>query len=418
MPRLSEAHSRLDAKDLPAAMAIYKEVLAAAGDRADVLVTISGDLGVHGHVNEIIDLIGFRYDAQRHGPATGLNLLQAYIAGRHVEAAQHLLDVLFSLGRPELEERLFGFSNAIGELMAGVGAMAESAPLPAVANKKINLVSISNPIWFYGLEEVTPPLLPQKEGRRRRVAFVQLSQPGERNPAERPDQAEEEMGRLSRAFPLWLAETFTFSAGYESIAVLGLWENEGYALLGPEWAVENIRQLNDSNERSLDYVVTGYLRQLHADYELCLRIWELRKFRELKALTTRWTPGTADETLRAFHEQVRTYMEWTALPACHGLPYAAPTTPLAHLGALDGSASLFLADKGVLPRGQSHLALTPFGQAVTAMPDAIVPRLALVTALLRARRLGESIDSETRQQAQTWLDSEAAKTLGVSGLVI
>ena len=42
MPRLAAAREKLEAKDLPAALVIYEEVLALAGDRADVLVTISG----------------------------------------------------------------------------------------------------------------------------------------------------------------------------------------------------------------------------------------------------------------------------------------------------------------------------------------------------------------------------------------
>src|SRR4051794_6090017 len=85
--RLAAAHEKIEAKDLPAAMAIYEEVLATAGDRADVLVAISGDLGSHGHVTEIVELIAPRYDADRHGPATGLNLLQAYLAVRNTDAA-------------------------------------------------------------------------------------------------------------------------------------------------------------------------------------------------------------------------------------------------------------------------------------------------------------------------------------------
>jgi hypothetical protein len=76
-PRLIAARERLDAKDLAAAMAIYEEVLAVAGDRADVLVTISGDLGATGNVPQIIELVAPRYDARRHGPATGINLIQA-----------------------------------------------------------------------------------------------------------------------------------------------------------------------------------------------------------------------------------------------------------------------------------------------------------------------------------------------------
>ena len=53
MPRLAEARAKLEAKDMPAALAIYEQVLSEAGERADVLVTISGDLGVTGHLQEI-----------------------------------------------------------------------------------------------------------------------------------------------------------------------------------------------------------------------------------------------------------------------------------------------------------------------------------------------------------------------------
>ena len=105
-PRLITAREKLEQNDLPGAMAIYEEVLAGAGDRADVLVTISGDLGSTGHIPQIIELVAPRYDAMRHGPATGINLLQAYLAVRDADAAQHVLDILFALKRPELEERL------------------------------------------------------------------------------------------------------------------------------------------------------------------------------------------------------------------------------------------------------------------------------------------------------------------------
>jgi len=70
VPRLAAARAKLEAKDLPGALAIYEELLAVAGERADVLVAISGDLGAHGHVAQIIELVAPRYDADRHGPAT------------------------------------------------------------------------------------------------------------------------------------------------------------------------------------------------------------------------------------------------------------------------------------------------------------------------------------------------------------
>src|SRR5688500_1344100 len=178
MQRLVAARERVEAKDLPAALAIYEEVLATSGDRADVLVTISADLGVNGHVGEIVDLVAPRYDAERHGPATGLNLLQAYLAERNATAAQHVLDILFALNRPELEERLYGFSNAIAELIHSgqVTDQSGNGALPAPPEDlKVNLVSISKPIWFYGLEPLAPQILPPKADRLRRVAFAQLA---------------------------------------------------------------------------------------------------------------------------------------------------------------------------------------------------------------------------------------------------
>src|SRR5580700_10351078 len=69
--RLLAAREKLDQQDLAGALVIYEEVLGTAGDRADVLVTISGDLGATGNIPQIIELIAPRYDALRHGPATG-----------------------------------------------------------------------------------------------------------------------------------------------------------------------------------------------------------------------------------------------------------------------------------------------------------------------------------------------------------
>jgi hypothetical protein len=197
MPRLVSARERLEAKDLPAALAIYEEVLAVAGERADVLVTISADLGINGFTREIVELVAPRYDADRHGPATGLNLLQAYLALRNADAAQHVLDILFGLNRPELEDRLHGFSNAIAELIhTDQVPLDAAAPGGATEPPKINMVSISKPMWYYGLEAL-PGVLPAKAERIRRVAFTQLALPGIPELMELAKQPEEELGRYN-----------------------------------------------------------------------------------------------------------------------------------------------------------------------------------------------------------------------------
>src|SRR5688572_16053804 len=325
LPRLAEAKAKLEARDIPAAVAIYTEVLATAGARPDVLVAISGELGVRGHVRELIELISPHYDAGRHGPATGLNLLQAYLAVRNLEAAQHVLDILFSLNRPDLEERLFGFSNVIAELMAGHEAAAPTAQQIAadessgsgsgVEGGKVSLASISKPIWFYGLETLAPHLLAAPAGKVRRVGFGQCTLPGQADALARSKLPEDELGRFCRGLPLWFAETFAAAAGYDPISIVAVSARQHYMLFPVEWSADNIREVNDSGGKGLDYVITFALRNKNDDFELVARIWEVKKFRELKQFTTRWTPASADTVLKQFHEQLRLYMEWVAHPA-------------------------------------------------------------------------------------------------------
>lgn len=387
IPRLVVAREKLETQDLPGALAIYEEVLATAGDRADVLVTISADLGVNGHVKEIIELIAPRYDAERHGPATGLNLLQAYLVERNPDAAQHVLDLLFALNRPDLQDRLYGFSNAIAELIQS-GAEAAGATNPAGAGAgepaKVNLVTISKPMWFYGLEPLAEQILPPKTARLRRVAFAQLATPGVPELAELAKQPENDLGRLSRAIPLWLAETFYFSPHYAPSAAVGLLGGH-YALFPTEWTAENLRQLVETTEGGLDYVFTGAIRQVAGDWELILRVWEVKKFRERKQFTARWAPATADAELLRLHEQIRLFMEWT--PEKAGVAYAPPSSPTAWLDVLGASLTLFLGEKNLLPREQLAVPDATLARAAAAAAGSEAASLAFIALRNRAEKL-------------------------------
>jgi len=412
LPRLAEARARLDARDLPGALAIYDEVLNTAGARADVIVSLSGELGAHGYARELIELVAPRYDVQKHGPAAGLNLLQAYLATRDLESAQHLLDLLFGLQRPELEERLLGFSNVIADLMAAVPVHSPASG--PVDKEKISLISISKPMWFYGLESAAPQLLAQKEGKLRRVAFAQCSLPGLENAPEIAARPEDSLSRLSRGLALWMAETFHYSAGYETIAAVGVTGAQHYMIFPSEWLAENIRQMNETASGGLDYAVTGALRNRNEDFELQLRIWEVKKYRELKSLRTRWTPATADEALLELLGQLRTYMEWSPLPSGNGLAYNLPARPHAYAQSLGASLTLFLGEKGLLAPEQIQVGAADF---LGAAQDAR-GRLALVTGLQRLKARGATLDEAAVAAAREWLASAEAQALGVTAVTI
>lgn len=391
-PLLIAAREKLEAKDLPGAMAIYEEILnGGAGDRADVLVAISGDLGSHGHVAEVIELIAPRYDAGRHGPATGLNLIQAFLAVHNADAAQHVLDILFGLNRPELEERLHGFSNAIAEmLLAPAPPSNPSSGDGPGGGMKIGLVTITKPIWFYGLEALAAQILPPKDGRTRRIAFAQLALPGHANAVETGRRAEEELGRLTRALPLWFAETFYFSALYTPVAAIGVMSQppaaSHYVIFDQEWRTEHLRQLVDTTEGGLDYIVTGALRMTSGDYEVLLRIWDVKGFRERKTFSVRWTPASADAALLELHGQLRAYLEWS--PASAAFAYIIPQQPRGWLETLGASLGLFLVDKGVVPPAQLAPATPDLAHAAQAAAAGEAASFAFLTLRQRAARLG------------------------------
>ena len=412
VPQLAAARERLDAKDLPGALALYEQILVAAGDRPDVLVTISGDLGTCGYIEPIIELIAPRYDAERHGPATGINLVQAYLATRNPNAAQHLLDILFSLGRPELEERLWGFSNAIaeqieaqrqGKIAAGGGGSA--APVT------VELVSISKPIWAYGVDHL-PGLLPAKDGRVRRLAFGQLATTGLADLEERMKRPEDDLGRFVRGFPLWLAETFVFSPLYAPIAAIGAVKQQNYALFPTEWTSDNIRQLVETSSGGIDYAFTCAVREISGDTELVLRVWEIKKFRERKTFTVRWSPATADRELANLHEQIRLFMEWSPYPAGAALHYTPATRPTEWIQTLGASLSLFLADKQVIPAGHIPPAATWLDRVAENAVTTESASIAWLTAADRARRLGLIASAPAVQLAGSPLVEATQQTLG------
>ena len=107
-----------------------------------------------------------------------------------------------------------------------ISAQAATPTAPAIA--KVDLISISKPIWFYGLEPLAEKVLPPKGSRLRRIAFAQLALPGV-YPDVLAAQArpEDELGRLPRALPLWFAESFYFSPHYAPIAAVGVFQPAG-----------------------------------------------------------------------------------------------------------------------------------------------------------------------------------------------
>jgi hypothetical protein len=398
--RLIEAREKLDSKDLAGAMAIYEDVLAKEGGGGETLATISGDLGATGHIPELIEVLAPLYEPGTHGPAAGLNLLQAFLAVGDPDSARHVMDLLAGLNLPELQGRLSGFEVAIGEMneervgnyAAPRTPMVRGSLEPPAAVARANAVSISKPIWFYGLEALAEEILPAKEGRLRRIAFTQLSIEGVYDDLAVAARApEDESARLARAFPLWFAEAFYFSPLYSPIAAMTVIKEAHGAslplLLDHDWTADNLRQLVDTTKEVLDYAITGRLTRTPGESRLDLRVWDVRKFRERKQFTAGWKAGAAGEALESLRKDVCRFMECVPGSALGGIPYA-PQPPDVWLDVLASSVGLFFAGKGIFPMKL----LAPLGPTFAALEpragDSAMASLAWMTLAARARALG------------------------------
>ncbi|MBC8041039.1 MAG: hypothetical protein H7Y06_10880, partial [Opitutaceae bacterium] len=232
---------------------------------------------------------------------------------------------------------------------------AQASGVAAV--ETVSLVSIAKPVWAYGLETI-PGILPPKNPPGRRIAFAQLATTGLPDLRERLDRPEDDLGRFARGLPLWLAETMYFSTNYTPTAVLGSRDQSRHVLFPHPWTPANIRQIVDTTEGGLDFVVTGTLGGGDSNYwTINVHLWDVAKSRERKTWSLSFAPDNGDRSLVEFHTHFRLFMEWVAHTEGAGLAYSPPSRPSPWIRTLGISASAFLAEKNALDPAQ--IALPP-----------------------------------------------------------
>lgn len=387
---LVEAREHLDRKDLPAALQLYEQIAQADADLAAPFTTISGDLGATGHLEALIEFFAPRYDPAAHGLPCGLNLLQAYLHQRNAVAAQQLLDLVEPLvSTYSMRDRLDGFRCAI----AALHAAAPAEPLPArPEGSEVSLISISKPIWTYGLPD-GENTLPTKNPRVRRLGILPFALLGDGVPANSFAPPDHPLAGLVRGLPLALAEACWFAPAYQPIATTGLAPDKNLLLSPRPFRGEQIRQLFPQEKEPLDFGIAGTFHAAPggAVASVEFTIWDVRKTKLLK--TVRFE---GPDALTRGWPLLLGYIE-AAKPGPAPLAYALPADPVAHAVALDHVLHFFLVEKTVLAPEKlaPHTArLSYLAEYATTHSGAAVPRLALLAALQHCRTLGLEIPAE------------------------
>ncbi len=223
------ARFALERGDIAEATRLYEEALGRAKPvPADLLMQMSGDLGNRGQAELLVRLTQARFDLAAHGLMVGNNLLRAYLDLGLVAEARKLLEQLYSLQRPDWREHLESWEQRIDAAEKRYGEV--TGPV------EIMMMCLEEPVWARGVLGFES-LLPAKAADAPRIDFVCASGEGP-SPEETgriTSQPTNELGRLSRALPLFVAEELFLRTNARTHYLLPWMKQGGFILSARPW---------------------------------------------------------------------------------------------------------------------------------------------------------------------------------------
>ncbi|MBS7436910.1 tetratricopeptide repeat protein [Pseudomonas syringae] len=262
------ARHYLQQQNVAQARVLYEEVLAGGHFDRSALQMISGDLGNNGHIPLIIELVGPAYDEHKHDSTAGLNLLRAYQELGRVDEGEALLTRLYALGFAPIKSHLDQFARAFEDVRR-----PEDKGIPIdPASVTISTLALNKPVWHYGLRNADW-LFAQKPEGAPEIGFFALSKIMEKaEPAE--SQREDDVGRYTRAIPLYMAESVHYWNDYVANCYVQVAEGAGPVVSGVE--VDG-NTLFDIVPPTTKYFVTGEVgcsgEGDQAQWRISLSLW-------------------------------------------------------------------------------------------------------------------------------------------------
>jgi tetratricopeptide (TPR) repeat protein len=222
------ARYALERGDLAEATRLYEESLARAHPvPADLLMQLSGDLGNRGHTDLLVRLTQPRFDLLAHGLNVGNNLLRAFAELGMFAEARKLLEQLYSQQRPDWREHLIHWEQKLDDAQKRYGEV--TAPLEVVVMK------LEQPVWARGVLGFDT-VLPAKTKSSPRVHFVCGSaETGDDTGATVVSQPTNDLGRIARALPMFLAEEIYLRTNARTAFLVPWIKQGGFILSAKPW---------------------------------------------------------------------------------------------------------------------------------------------------------------------------------------
>ena len=222
------ARFALASGQLDEATRLYEEALGRARPApADLLMQMSGDLGNGGHTELLVALTQPRFDLAAHGLSVGNNLLRAYLDLGMFAEARKLLEQLYSQQRPDWRDNLIFWEEKLDDAQQRYGEVP--APLD------ITLMTLEQPVWAHGVLGFDSVLPPKAADAPRIHFFCGSGELQEQSGDKIIAQPTNDLGRLTRALPMFLAEEVHLRTHARTAFLLPWIKQGGFILSAKPW---------------------------------------------------------------------------------------------------------------------------------------------------------------------------------------
>lgn len=392
------ARASLRSGDLEQALTFYHESLSRLGKNIppDLLMQISGDLGKHGHLSELLQLAEPYFVAEDHGLQVGNNLIKAHLDLGHIEAARQIVEQLYSLKRPDWRDTLNYWDTEIAK------ARLATSRVELNETTKIAMLVVDGPVW---LKPSSPAatLFPTPPQENPFVSFLAGTSEAAADSESAHPQLPNAPGSMSRALPLFLAEQVQF-AYQANVQTLIPWigeESGGFVLSGVAWNDKDAVEYSRQGELKSDYVVITHLKPWSEPWIVELRLVQTADGKCLGKLDSSLVASNpvasihelARQLIALFVEQTNFKPQTAAapfyqLPAADYFPsYLLRLEQLLALrcGAMDESSGFLIGEREIID-GNLQLCL--------ACPQNVTTRILLTQTLLIMNKIRPEVVRE------------------------
>jgi tetratricopeptide (TPR) repeat protein len=297
------ARAALEAGDGDRALAWYDEALQRMGDDipADALMQISGDLGKHGMLKELLRLAGPRYDPAKHGVVVGNNLIKANLDAHRLTSARRLLEQLYAFERPDWKEALSFWDREIARV-----EMEPRSPTPE-EEVRVTILRVAAPLW--GGRSPRPGLLPEKDAAAPVVFFAGSTVRPEVAGLAAGQRSPDVPRMVSRALPLFLAEQVALAttARAETLVPWVAGANGGLVISDVPFGDDEVAAWAADAagvEDSAEFVAICHIDATEATWTLHLRLVRVQGAICVATLAAPLDPGNAAEGVTSVTRQV------------------------------------------------------------------------------------------------------------------